>query len=268
MKIIVSHDIDHITAFEHKNALIPKFIIRSSIELFSGVISIKEYLLRFKRIFIENRWQNIDDLMAFNLNHNIPSSFFVGMANGMGLEYPIEKAYYWAERIHKKGFDVGVHGIAFDDIIQMRSEYKLLSIKLSKQEVGIRMHYLRKDEQTFKNLSNIGYLYDSTILKDENPFKIGEMWEFPLHIMEGNIFYQDGKRWTSKTLEEYKDITIQRIDELENKGMQYMTLLFHDRYYDDSFLIWKNWYEWVILYLKEKGHTFISYKDAIEELEQ
>lgn len=268
MKIIVSHDIDHITAWEHKNALIPKFIIRSSIELFSGVISVREYMLRFKRIFIENRWQNIDDLMAFDLSHNIPSSFFVGMANGVGLEYSIEKAYYWADRIYQKGFDVGVHGIAYDDIEQMRNEHMKLCKKLNISDIGIRMHYLRNDKKTFTHLSNIGYLYDSTELKDENPYKIGEMWEFPLHIMEGNIFYQNGKRWTSLTLEEYKDISINRIEELENKSIKYMTLLFHDRYYDDSFTIWKKWYEWVVMYLKDKGHTFISYKDAIKELTQ
>ena len=45
-----------------------------------------------------------------------------------------------------------------------------------------------------------------------------------------------------------------------------MTLLFHDRYFDDSFKIWKEWYIWVINYFKNKGYEFISYEKAIKEL--
>jgi len=40
MKVIISHDIDHITVFEHKKDLIlPEFILRSSVELLLGSVS-------------------------------------------------------------------------------------------------------------------------------------------------------------------------------------------------------------------------------------
>ena len=39
MKVIISHDIDHITAREHlTDTIIPKFIIRNKIELLTGKI--------------------------------------------------------------------------------------------------------------------------------------------------------------------------------------------------------------------------------------
>jgi hypothetical protein len=50
MKIIISHDIDHITVFEHKKDLIiPKFIIRSFIELGLGYISFSELGVKIYR---------------------------------------------------------------------------------------------------------------------------------------------------------------------------------------------------------------------------
>jgi len=267
MKIIVSHDIDHITAFEHKNMLIPKFLIRASIELAIGVISFSEYLLRYKSIFIENKWQNLNEIMDFNEKNNIPTTFFVGMNNGMGLDYSLSNAKYWAKKINERNFDIGLHGIAYNSYDEMKKEYNEL-FKIINKDFGIRMHYLRSDSSTFDNLSSLGYLYDSTILKDRNPYKKNGMWEFPLHIMDVNIFQREGKRYTSKTLNEYKQITIDRIEELKQKNIKYMTLLFHDRYFDNSFAIWKEWYIWIIEYLKSGDYEFISYKDAIKELEK
>lgn len=265
MKIIVSHDVDHLTPWEHKNLIVPKFLIRATIEYIKGIISFTEYSLRYKSLFT-NKWQNIEEIIKFNKEHNIPATFFIGMNNGVGLDYPLNKALNWAKKIFDSDFDVGVHGIEYNDYNKIKEEYDFL-FNVINDEIGIRMHYLRNDSNTLENLSKVGYLFDSTALEDKNPYKINNMWEFPLHIMEGQIFYQDGKRYTSKTLEEYKKITIKRVDELEEKGINYMSLLFHDRYFDDSFKIWKEWYIWVINYLKDKGYKFISYKEAIKELD-
>jgi hypothetical protein len=265
-KVIISHDVDHITVFEHyKDLIIPKFLIKSTIEKLIGVITWKEYFLRYKRIF-ENKWQNINELMEFNKKNNIPTTFFLGMNNGMYLSYSLKEAILWVNKIKQKEFDVGVHGIEFKDFDIMKKEYENL-YSIIKDDIGIRMHYLRYDENTFNNLSKIGYLFDSTYLKDINPFKIGKMWEFPLHIMDGHIFYEDA-RYTTKSLVYYKEKTIKRLNELKNKNINYITILFHDRYFDDSFRIWKEWYIWLIKYLKNNNYTFISYKKAIQELEE
>ena len=266
MKIIISHDVDHITAREHNFKLLVKFVIRATIELYNKIISLQEYKNRIKSIYT-NKWQNIEEIIKFEEKNGIRSTFFIGMANGIGLEYSLEQAFYWAKKIDKLGYEVGVHGIAYDSLDDMKKEYDLLKNLLNK-EIGIRMHYLRNSVNTLKYLEKIGYIFDSSVLVDKNPYKIGKMWEFPLHIMEGNIFYQDGKRWTSKNLEEYKIITIDRINELEKKGIKYMTLLFHDIYFSDNFSIWKNWYIWIIQFLKDKGYNFITYNEAIEELEK
>lgn len=90
MKIIISHDVDHITVWEHrKDLIIPKFIMRSFIEFTLGYISTSEIRNRFKE-FVKNKWQNIKELIEFDRENKIPSTFFIGVANGMGLNYSLK----------------------------------------------------------------------------------------------------------------------------------------------------------------------------------
>ncbi len=91
MKIIVSHDVDHLSVIEHyKDLIIPKLIIRSFLEKFKGRISVKELRGRIISLFT-NKLQNIEELILFDKDNNVPSTFFVGVENGLGLSYsPIE----------------------------------------------------------------------------------------------------------------------------------------------------------------------------------
>lgn len=56
------------------------------------------------------------------------------------------------------------------------------------------------------------------------------------------------------------------VDKLQNEGIRYLTVLFHDRYFSDSFKAWKNWYIWFINWCSKNGFEFISYRKAIQEL--
>jgi len=267
MKVIVSHDIDHIRAWEHRNMMIPKHMIRSSIELITLNISLKEYILRIKELFV-NKWHNLEDIVEFNLRHQIPATFFMGMNNGLGLDYNISDAKKWVNFLSEKGFDVGVHGIAYQNIVIMQEEYNLMKNILNHQNFGIRMHYLRNDESTIGKLASCGYLFDTTLQEDVNPYQVSSMYEFPLHIMDVDVMYKGGSKWMNKSVEELKMITKERIDFLITKKLEYMTLLFHDRYFTDSFKAWKEWYTWSIAYLKEQDCEFISYTDAMKEIKK
>jgi len=169
MKVIISHDVDHITVWEHKKDLIiPKFLARSSIELINRSISGEEYLLRLKNI-INNKWQNIEELMRFDKQNGIPSTFFVGVNNGLGLSYPLRDAEYWSKKILENGFDVGIHGIAYNNFNDMKKEFETFSQISGQERFGIRMHYLRNDTRTLELLSKVGYYFDSTLYKLDNP---------------------------------------------------------------------------------------------------
>jgi peptidoglycan/xylan/chitin deacetylase (PgdA/CDA1 family) len=265
MKVIISHDVDHLTAREHlKDMIIPKYVIRAKLELFFGKISLKEFFCRMNEIF-DNKWQNIEEVMRFDKKHNVPSTFFFGMDNGLGLSYNILQAEPWIKRVLENGFEAGVHGIAFNDIDRMKTEFDKFRAISNRNDFGIRMHYLRNDETTLNLIGKTGYEFDSTIYKLEDPHKMGELWEFPLHIMEGYIL-EDGKSWQRLNLEQAKQKTLELIQVISDKNLKYLNILFHDRYFTDAYKTWKAWYIWIIEYLQEKGHEFVNFRQAILEL--
>ncbi len=266
MKVIVSHDIDHLTAWEHRTDLvIPKFIVRSLIEFSTGMISFSECSKRIKEL-IENKWHNIEELMAFDKEKKVSSTFFIGMNNGLGLSYSIKDAGHWLKKIMNEGFDIGVHGICYNEIEGMKKEFEMFNDISGLTEFGIRMHYLRKDSKTSEHLDNIGYVFDTSITDIKSPFKVGGMWEFPLHIMDSNVIYQE-KKWQNKNLKEIKDHTLYEFERIYKKNIDYMTILFHDRYFSNGFVVWREWYVWLIEWIKQNSFEFISYRNAINELE-
>ncbi|MDQ7786438.1 MAG: hypothetical protein RDU01_02415 [Thermodesulfovibrionales bacterium] len=265
MKVIISHDIDHITAFEHMHDLIlPKFFMRSSLETLLGTISWNEYNHRFQ-IFLKNKWHNLEELMAFDKTHSIPSTFFVGVAHGRGLRYSLQDAAFWIDRILREGFEAGVHGIVDDNYELLADEHKRFKDITGLAQFGIRMHYLKTCHETMGFLDKAGYMFDTSLFTFSAPFKAGNLWEFPLHIMDGYIMCNK-RRWQNQTLCQAKDNTKIILDGLNKIKLKYITILFHDCYFSDSFSTWKEWYVWVVDYLKINKVVFISYADAVREL--
>lgn len=262
---LISHDVDHIKPWEHifKDLIIEKFIIRSKIEWLTGKIFFAEYLHRIKDVFLNRKWNHIHEVIAFNQTFNVPSTFFVGVNNGMGLNYPLESSIWAINEILKHSFyEIGLHGIAFDNLEKMKKEHVLFKNIAKMDSFGIRMHYLRRNDFTLNYIKQCGYLYDASFPQDTNPYYTNEgLLEIPVHIMDGWMF--DGnKRYQIHSLDKAKDLTKKRIDELVNKNVTYISILFHDRYYSNAFISWKKWYEWLITYLIQNKFTFILHKDV------
>lgn len=267
MKIIISHDVDHIDAIDHifKDLILEKMFIRSILQLLAGRISWRTCIYRMTMIF-RGRMNRIVEVMDYDKQNGIPSTFFFGMANGLGMSYSREKAASYIEMVQAKGFDVGVHGVDYMALDKICTEHDAFKVKSGLDAFGVRNHYVRFDNETFSKMNKAGYLFDTTHFnktKTEliNPYKVGDMWEFPLHIMDGYVCEQG-------RLTEGLERTYRIIDEAEEKGITYLTILFHDYQFDDVFAPQlKEWYIKTIDYCKSKGYEFISYRDAIEELE-
>ncbi len=265
MKIIVSHDVDHLNSFEHiGDLIIPKLIARSLIEFSKGFISVKEIVLRIKQI-LSNQLNNLNDVIEFDKNNHIPSTFFWGMSNGLGLSYKKKYAQVWIDRVIKQGLEVGVHGIAFNNENEMENEYALFKKLSCVDNFGIRMHYLRTNEQTLNKLNKCGYSFDSSVFGLQNPYKIGTLWEFPLHIMDSYIMSK-GNKWQDQNLDEAKKNSLKIIEQAKENNLKYLTILLHDNYFSDAYILWKSWYVWIIQFLKDEGCQFINFKDAVTEL--
>jgi hypothetical protein len=239
-------------------------VVRSSIEAAIGKIGLKEYFSRFSEL-LKNKLHNLEELMEFDKENKVFSTFFVGVNRGCGMCYSLEDSQYWIKKIKEKGFDVGVHGVEFNNLEGIKKEYETFKKISGLSAFGIRMHYLRNCEDTIKCLNETGYTFDSTTFKMENPFNIGDLWEFPLHVMDGYLFNKNGK-WQNQTLKQAKEATKAEIDRAYGNGIEYFTILFHDRFFSRSFKAWKEWYIWLVGYLTNRAFEFITYREAIQEL--
>ncbi len=267
MKAIISHDIDHITVTEHllRDLIVPKFMVRTNLELALGKISLKEYVARWTD-FLKNKWQNLDELITFNNVKQVPSTFFIGVKRGVGLSYSNELAAVWMEQIISRGCDLNVHGINFSDVDTIKEERELFQKLSGREAKGIRMHYVRTHQETLRYLNKAGYKFDTTVHAFEDPYKVGEMWEFPFQIMDGWVI-ENGKKWQSADLNEAKERTKKQIAKAQKHNLKYLGVDFHDRYFSRSFNTWLEWYFWVIDYLAQNKIEFVNYHTAISELE-
>lgn len=267
MKIIISHDVDHIDARDHlfKDLILEKMIIRSVLQILQCKISFKTFFHRVTMLF-RGRMNRINEVMEFDKKQGIPSTFFFGMANGLGMSYSRNKAARYIKMVKEADFDVGVHGVEYISEKKICEEHDLFKNISGLESFGIRNHYVRFDAETFSKMDRAGYCYDTTFFNKKkteflNPYKIGNMWEFPLHIMDGYVCEQ-GK------LKEGLENTYKIIDEAEKRDVKFLTILFHDYQFDDGFdPQLKKWYINTIEYCKARGYEFVSYHDAIEELE-
>jgi len=268
MKIIVSHDVDYIAVWEHKDLSIPKAIFRMIVEsVFENTIGWREIIHRTKEFWI-NKWHNIPDLLSYEVEEKIPSTYFFGVKKGLGLCYNNDLAKKWIKFVQKKNFKVGLHGINHCDLDKMREE-KILFEKISGIETsktGIRIHYLRRNPNTLQYLSRLGYLFDSSTMELRDPYKIGSMWEFPISIMDTYIF-NDGKFWQVRKFKEAKKETIKVLNKALKKKLKFFTILFHDNRFSDSYKDAKEWFIWLIDFLKSRDFEFVNFIQAIKELE-
>ncbi len=266
MKIIISHDVDHLHPSDHilRDLIFPRLWVRSTIEMIKGKISFLVFYYRLMSIF-DKRLNRIPEIVDFENNNNIPSIFFFGMGNILGMSYKIIAVAPWIKYVLENGFDAGVHGVEYNDINKMKDEFNTFQVISDLDSFGIRMHYVRYNNTTFMKMDQIGYLFDASEFSKSNsdlkkPYKIGNMWEFPLCIMDGYILRQG--------LETAKKQTIELINKASKIGIEYFTFLFHDNLFNEkTYPMQKNYYAWFVKYVQDLHFKFISYRDAIAELE-
>ena len=264
--VIISHDVDHLYARDHwfRDLIYPKLWVRTALQLTKKEVTCKEWWLRSISCFRKNR-HNLDALMDFDEKHGIPSTFFFGMNQGLGMSYKPEEAKPAILKVHERGFAVGVHGIEYQDLAGMEKEHNTFKQVTGMEPCGIRMHYVRFDEKTFEKLSSIGYAFDTTEFDKANngsrkaPYRVGKMWEFPLTIMDGYL---------PQSFEEAKKETLKILEQCKERKLQYITVLFHDDQFCEGYQDMKKWYEWLMnFFMDSEEYTFLSFAEAIHTLE-
>lgn len=266
MKIILSHDVDNLTTKEHrKDLIIIKMIIRAFIELFLFRINFSTFLSRIKLI-LNNNLTNIKELVELDKTYNTKATYFFATANDNTLAYEAASAKPHVKYILENGLNVGIHGIAFDSLHKMKEEYDRYSSLHKTKNIGIRMHYLRKNNETFSYMKEIGYAFDTTEYSPElkQPYITEEgLIEIPFHIMDSYLFQEKGiQKYNSKYAIEY---TKKIIDSNINNDI-IININFHQEYFSDGWKDWKDWYIWIVKYCNSKNIEFIDYQEVVNEL--
>ena len=152
--------------------------------------------------------------------------------------YDIADLPEWTTTLIKEGCEIGVHGIdAWHSAVKGREELERVAAVTGKSEVGVRMHWLLRDENTFCVLEESGYDYDSTAGYNETvgyrcgtsqtfrPLGVKTLLELPLHIQDGAMFYSQRLDLPETEAWHLCEVMIQNAKEIGGV----LTILWHDR---------------------------------------
>jgi hypothetical protein len=138
----------------------------------------------------------------------------------------------------KEGCELGVHGIdAWHSVKKGRDELARLATVSCGSRIGIRMHWLLRDQNTFRVLEEAGFAYDASVGYNQTigywcgtaqvfrPLGADTLLELPLHIQDGALFYP-------QKLDLSEPEAWGRCSELLENAKNYggvFTVLWHDR---------------------------------------
>ncbi len=262
MKIILSHDVDHLYWQEHyfKDLYLFGTVFRNTKGLIKGDIDFKLYL---KRLKCWGRIHRLVELSNFYGKNNIKANFFFGMSNALHLSYKYRSVTSHVNKLISEGHKVGTHGISFSNARQIDLEYRRFKEISNLNAFGIRNHYLRLNGYTHNLFDQQGYLFDSTIESIMHPFKINDMWEIPISIMDASLVVDSQ---LNQNLEIWKSNTLLKLEKAIKSQIPYFVINFHDPFFSEDFPVIKEWFIWLVNFFKKESYIFITFEEAVKEL--
>ncbi|HUV59860.1 MAG TPA: hypothetical protein VMW09_07080 [Desulfatiglandales bacterium] len=89
-------------------------------------------------LFKKDIWNNLEKLLKFDKANAVDSTFFVAVDNGKGLNYALRQARKAIDLVKEYEFDVGVHGICYDNYDGIKEEYKMFKRISGLEKFAIR----------------------------------------------------------------------------------------------------------------------------------
>ncbi len=186
--------------------------------------------------------------------------------------YDVSDLSHWIARLQDAGCEIGVHGIdAWHNVQRGKQEMDRVGSTTGESNIGIRMHWLLRDPNTFRALEEAGYDYDATVGYNETPgYRAGtgqvyrpqgaqELLELPLHIQDGALFFP------------------QRLDLQEHEAWEFctrflrhaqthggvLTILWHDRSHGPE-RFWGDFYARLVAELKTLDAWFGTATEVVK----
>jgi hypothetical protein len=252
MKIILSHDVDHLSGQEHwRDVYWPGLWLRSTKAYLQRRMDFAQYL---RRSWPLQRLERISEVLEADRSVGGKPTFFFGMRNGLRLAYSHHQVKPYLQFLQKEQVSIGIHGMEFCDLALMRKEFISFQELTGIEPVGIRNHYLRTCDTTLRNMDELGYHFDSTTYEVAAPRKIGSLWEFPITLMDVSLGIDSG-------LEGMKRQSMAIYEQALAAEIPYFVLNFHDNYFSESYTGLRAWYIWFLGFLSQK-HDFINFDEA------
>ncbi len=262
MKVIVSHDVDHITFAEHftRDMYIPKWLAKN---IGYGLMRQIPLGLACRRMaaIATQKLNHVAEVMETDRRCGIPSTFFVGMANGLSMSYSLAAAAEMVKLVQDGGFAAGVHGIAYTDEAAIRAERdRFREISSREALFGVRNHYLRLRGETLGLQARAGYAFDSSEYGQRNPYVVDQMVEFPVCLMDAYLLSLG-----RNDIEDVKRRTLDALQHGRELGLSHFTIIFHDCYYSALFPDHQAWYDWLVRHLSD-NYDVTDFASALGEI--
>lgn len=222
-----------------------KFPFRKLMENWKAVLGLPLVLAGLKRDF----WCQIVEYSR--LEKDLKATFFLipfkdregECVPGRGHErraakYDISEVVEETVALMGNGFEIGVHGIdAWHDVEKARKELERIAEYSRGAEMGVRIHWLLFNKDSYRILDEAGFSYDSSCGYNESvgyragatqvfkPLSAKHLLELPLHIQDTALFYPRRMNLSEKEAMDLCDKLI-----LNAKGYGgVLTVLWHDR---------------------------------------
>jgi hypothetical protein len=190
--------------------------------------------------------------------------------------YDITDIPEWTSELTKEGCEIGVHGIdAWHSVGKGRDESRRISEVTGDLEIGVRMHWLQQDQNTYRILEEAGYAYDSTAGYNDTvgylsgtaqvfrPIGAKSLLELPMHIQDGALFYPQKLDLSEPEAWERCEALIQNACRFGGT----LTVLWHDRSHAPE-RFWGDFYERLVERLKTCRSWFGTAGQAVNWFRQ
>ncbi len=294
--VCLTHDIDFIGIRQHKfDHTMWGFLYRSTVgalrEMIKGRMSFSKLLKVWRAAaslpFVYLGWAK-DFWIPFEwylqVEKDLPATYYLipfkrragdkvsaNHAERRATAYDITDMPEWTAKLMEAGCEIGVHGIdAWHSVMKGREELRRVSSVTGEKQIGIRMHWLLRDENTFRVLEESGYSYDSTTGYNETPgyrsgttqtfrpFGSRTLLELPMHIQDGALFYPQRLGLTDEAAWKL----CERMMANSEKFGGVLTLLWHDRSHGPE-RFWGDFYARLVGHLRTLNVWFASGAQAV-----
>jgi len=292
----LTHDIDFVGIRRHKfDHTMWGFVYRSTVvatgEFLKGRISGQRLIRTWMAVaslplvylgLIKDFWEPFQWYLKVEKGLS-PTYFFIPFKNRAGENvstahaerrasaYDINDVTDSIKTLMSAGSEIGVHGIdAWHSVENGREELERIKAVTGESEIGIRMHWLLRDDNTCQTLEKAGYQYDSTGGYNEavgyrngtgqvfRPFGSRDLLEIPLHLQDGALFYAQRLNLTEAEASE-------RCASLVENAKQFggvLTVLWHDRSPGPE-RFWGNFYAALVENLKSLNPRFANLREVV-----